>query len=149
MAEDLRSTEYQGQIIGADVLLVTVTEVETMAILNLFPEFRKRFIGNETYYELGVIGGTRTYLMQSAASTLDVGETYPSLAEGIKLLSPSAVVMVGVAYGIHPETQHIGEILVSQQLLNYRLQRTGSGNDNKTEIILSGSRPEASTRLVN
>src|SRR5260221_8033932 len=53
----------------ADLLLVTATEVETRAVLNMFlPQnstFVHRYIDDSTYFDLGVIGGARTFLVQS------------------------------------------------------------------------------------
>src|SRR5437764_10401577 len=115
----------------ADLLLVTATEVEARAVLNVFPQqesaFGQRYIDDNTYFDLGVIGGARTFLVQS-----EVGAGGPAGAtlvvhEGIKALSPSAVIMVGIGFGLIPGKQHLGDILVSQQLTGYELQKIEQG----------------------
>ena len=66
------------------------------------------------------------------------------MQKGIEALAPSAVVMIGIAFGVNPEKQAIGDVLVSTQLWLYDLQRVG-----KDEIIPRGDKPHASARLVN
>ena len=52
-----------------DVLLVTATEVETRAVRDVFLQkagiFERRIINDKTHFDLGVIGGARTFLVQS------------------------------------------------------------------------------------
>src|SRR3989440_6304796 len=111
----------------ADLLLVTATEVETWAVLNVFlPHnsiFKQHYIGESTYFDLGVIGGARTFLVQSEMGAGGPAGASLVVYEGIKALSPSAVIMVGIAFGLVPEKQHIGDILVSQQLMGYERQK--------------------------
>ncbi|GHO90788.1 hypothetical protein KSF_008360 [Reticulibacter mediterranei] len=149
MHEAIQNSGFQAQIIGADVLLVTVTEVETRSVLNLFKKYEKRFRGNKTYYELGIIGGARTYLMQAEMGPLGANRAFPVVLEGIKVLSPLAVVIIGLAFGVNSSKQRIGEILVSRQILDYELQRVDDDIDGKAEIILRDHRPEASARLLD
>src|SRR5260370_12594200 len=147
--ETTQPTKSQSHSPHVDVLLVTVTEVEAKAILTLFQGFKRRFIGDKTYYDLGIINGASTYMVQSEMGPLGPGGAFPTVWEGIKVLSPSAVVMVGIAFGVDPEKEHIGEILVSRQILDYELQLLGSSSEAKLEILPRGSRPEASTKLLD
>ncbi len=71
-----------------------------------------------------------------------------TIEEGIRLLNPSAVIMVGIAFGISEEKQSVGDILVSQQLIPYELQRVGTNSKNEPEIYLRDDRPSASTRML-
>jgi nucleoside phosphorylase len=48
-----------------------------------------------------------------------------------------------------PGQQRLGDILVSRQLLGYELQRVSLGDNNQSEIIARGDRPQASTRLLD
>jgi nucleoside phosphorylase len=57
--------------------------------------------------------------------------------------------MVGIAFGVDPQRQQIGDILVSQQLLGYDLQRVGTRVDGGLTIQARGDRPSASTRLLD
>ena len=137
----------------ADLLLVTATEVEARAVLKVFPQqgspFGQRHIGDSTYFDLGVIGGARTFLVQS-----EMGAGGPAGAslvayEGIKALSPSAVIVVGIAFGLIPQEQLPGDILVSRQLVGYELQKIEQGPDGKEIIKHRGDRAQASPRLLS
>ncbi len=89
----------------ADVLLVTSTQVEAKAVLDMFREelqlqSQRQHIGVKTYFDLGAVNGARVVMVQS-----EMGETGPSGAlltvdEGIRELSPSAVIMAGIAFGV-------------------------------------------------
>lgn len=138
----------------ADVLLVTATNVEGQAVLRLFERelghpCDRHFIGDKTYFELGVVSGARVFMVQTEMGTSGPGGATLTVHTGIEALSPSAVIMVGIAFGIDPNKQRIGEVLVSRQLLGYELQRVGTGSDGQVVIQLRGDRPSASTRLLD
>src|SRR2546421_7847848 len=137
----------------ADLLLVTATEVETRAVLDLFPQqnrsFRKHYIGESAYFDLGVIGGARTFLVQSEMGAGGPAGASLVVYEGIKALSPSAVIMVGIAFGLDPEEQRLGDILVARQLVGYELQKIEQGPDGAEIIRPRGDRVQASPRLLS
>src|SRR6266851_4705982 len=138
----------------ADVLLVTATNFEGQAVLRLFEgelghPCERHFIGDKTYFELGVISGARVFMVQTEMGTGGPGGAALTVHTGIEALSPSAVIMVGIAFGIDPNKQRIGDILVSRQLLGYELQRVGTDSDGQVVIQLRGDRPSASTRLLD
>jgi WD40 repeat protein/nucleoside phosphorylase len=137
----------------ADLLLVTATEVEARAVLKMFlPQnstFVQRHIGDNTYFDLGVIGGARTFLVQSEKGAGGPAGATLVVHEGIKALSPSAVIMVGIAFGLLPEEQRLGEILVSRQLVGYELQKIEQDSDGKEIIRHRGDRVQASPRLLS
>src|SRR5262249_455936 len=58
------------------------------------------------------------------------------------------VVLVGIAFGVEPDKQKIGEILVSRQLKPYELQRVGTNEHGGLKIISRGDRVSASPRIV-
>ena len=60
--------------------------------------------------------------------------------EGIKALSPSAVILVGVAFGLIPEQQRSGDILVARQLAGYELQKIEQGSAGEEIIRPRGDR---------
>jgi nucleoside phosphorylase/mRNA-degrading endonuclease RelE of RelBE toxin-antitoxin system len=72
-----------------------------------------------------------------------------TVLEGIRALAPSSVIMVGIAFGVDADKQRIGDILVSQQLRSYELQRYGTADDGKPTIILRGDRVTASAKLLD
>ena len=67
----------------------------------------------------------------------------------IHIFSPSAVIMVGIAFGINETKQKIGDVLVSRQLMLYDLQRIGTAEGGSALIVPRGDRPHASGRLIS
>lgn len=133
----------------ADVLLVTATEVETLAIFEAFEgtgstDPQLQVIGDKTYHDLGTIKETRVWLVQSEKGSVSLGAAQQTVQKGIEALEPSAVVMVGIAFGVDPETQKIGDILVAKQLLLYEPQRVGA-----KVTLARGVRTDCSPRLLD
>lgn len=132
----------------ADLLLVTVNDHETKALLRVFKkavghDAKPIPIGDRLYRYLGTINGTRTFHALSEMGSSGPGAAQQTVDKGIRALSPEAVIGVGIAFGVNEKKQTIGDILLSKQLRLYDLQRAGR------KIILRGDRPHASTRLIN
>ena len=144
------SSESQTPSLRTDILLITVTTVEAQAVLKLFAEetgqaFQRRFIADKTYFDLGVLCGARIMMVQSEMGAGGPGGALLVVDEGIRILLPSAVIMVGIAFGVDSERQQIGTILVSQQLLGYELQKIVTGSEGSVEIIPRGDRPSTTS----
>ncbi|HJR09164.1 MAG TPA: tetratricopeptide repeat protein [Pyrinomonadaceae bacterium] len=138
----------------ADVLIVTVTEVESKAVVETFQAAtgyapQPQFIGDRMYQDLGLVNGARVFIAQSEMGSVGQGASQQTVQKGIDALSPSAVIMVGIAFGINAEKQSIGDILISKQLRLYDLQRVGTSREGKLEIVPRGDRPHASARLLS
>ena len=148
-----RYREEQTRDRSCDILLVTATEVETRAVCNVLLQknstFEQQIINDKTYFDLGVIGGASIFLVQSEMGALGPRGATLVVHEGIKALSPSAIVMVGIAFGLLPEEQKIGDILVSRQLFGYERQRVDVDADGQEVVKPRGDRPAASTRLLD
>jgi nucleoside phosphorylase len=133
----------------ADVLIVTVTKVESQAVMEAFAEAagqkpRPQRIGDRVYHDLGEITSARVFMALSEMGTGGVGASQQAVQKGIEALNPDAVIMVGIAFGVNEQKQAIGDILVACQLMLYDLQRIGKG-----QILPRGDRPHAPPRLVN
>ncbi len=140
--------------LNVDVLVVTATEIEGQAVINLFQQetgvpFRRYFVGNKTYHDLGVVGNARVSMVQTEMGSSGPSGSLLTVQEAISALSPAAVIMIGIAFGVDPRKQRIGDILVSLQLRPYELQRIGVNSAGVPEIISRGDRPSASTCLVD
>jgi nucleoside phosphorylase len=134
----------------ADVLLVTVTSIEARAVLEQFPEYREQIIQDKTYYDLGTIEGARIFMVQSSRmGAIGQGAARGTIEKGIQALSPWAVIMVGIAFGFDENKQHIGDILVAQQIVDYESQRVGSGPQDTLKITPRGDRASVSERLLD
>ena len=87
----------------ADLLLVTVTTVETKAVLQAFREATSRAatvtpIGGKDYHDLGDVNGTRVALVRSEPGAIGLGAALQTVQKGIEALSPAAVIMAGIAF---------------------------------------------------
>ncbi len=137
----------------ADVLLLTVTEVETRAVFQALQEtqgrsYTRHDIDQKIYYDLGEIGGARVWLARSEMGAATLGGALSTAARALDALRPRAVVMVGIAFGVNPRRQRIGDVLVARQLTLYDLQRVGTGPEGRPLITLRGDRPSASRGLL-
>lgn len=137
----------------ADVLIVTVTKIESRALLQSFEQTTghkamPQSIGDRLYFNLGIVNGARVFLTQSEMGSGGLDASLLTVRKGIEALSPTAVIMVGIAFGVNDQKQAIGDILVTEQLRLYELQRVGL-QDGQCKIILRGDKPHASPWLIN
>ncbi|MBV9231413.1 MAG: hypothetical protein JOZ18_19035 [Chloroflexi bacterium] len=150
----IEQTAAQSLIGKTDILLVTATEVEAQAVLRGFEvEVGRKamtyFIGDKTYYDLGIVGEAQIVMVQSEMGSGGPGGSLLTIEKSIQALSPSAIIMVGVAFGCDPKKQAIGDVLVSRQLVEYELQRISSRDGGEEEIRPRGDRPSASPLLLD
>ena len=130
------------------ILIVAVTKVEIQSIWKVFRP-RKRLsrevIGDKTYYNLGEHGGATVYMVQSEMGTATAGGTMITTHRAIQDMHPQAVILCGIAYGLRPDKQKLGDILIAKQLQNYEHQKI----DMKLGKIPRGDRVTASERLLD
>lgn len=132
------------------ILLVTVTKVEAQTVLDVFPAaagkaWERRPIDGKTYYALGQVGGADLLMVQFEMGTVGPGAALLTTRNTIDDLTPTAVIMVGIAFGANPDKQQLGDILVSKQIQVYEPQKVKAGR----RPIPRGDRVTASPRLLN
>lgn len=132
------------------ILLVTATKVETEAVLRTFTggdPSNKLWAGNKTYYALGKPGQCQSelFLVQSEMGTSTPGGSSITIFNAIQELQPHAIILCGIAYGLKPDKQNLGDILISQRLLCLESQKV----DNLHGQIPRGDRSTASERLLD
>lgn len=142
----------------ADFLLITITEGESKAIFDVFQDSNRQvpqavLIGDQTYYDIGVVNRKRVFLLKLGLGLL---ESEALLRKCILDLSPTAVILVGLAFGFNSKNQSIGDILVSTRLIIYETQRliTKDGSLIKTKdgsslSVYHRDQIDASPRLLN
>jgi nucleoside phosphorylase len=145
--------QYTTMDLNADILIITVTKVESRAVIDVFEEItgqtaKVKPIGDRVYHDLGAINGTRVFMVQSEMGSGGLGGSRQTAQKGIAALSPTMVIMAGIAFGIDADKQSIGDVLVSERLMLYDLQRVGT-EQGKLKLIPRGDRPHASPRLIN
>jgi len=68
--------------------------------------------GPTTYYDLGLIGGARTFMVRSQTmGSGGPGGTSLTVYDAIQTAHPPAIIMVGIAFGVDDDKQHIGDVL--------------------------------------
>ncbi len=132
---------------GVDVLLVTVTHIELRALLANHPERVRRTVGNKTYYDLGLVGRARTVVVR--ANEMGPIEAHVTVDEGIRALSPRAVIMTGIAFGVRTKEQQIGDVLVSKLIHDYDFERVGTDEHDQLFSYQRGTRVPASDWLID
>ncbi len=137
----------------ADILIVTATEVESRAVLQTFEratgrKAMSRSIDDRMYFDLGAVNKAGLFLTQSEMGTSGLDASLQTVRKGIEALNPAAVIMVGIAFGVNEQEQTIGDILVTEQLRLYDLQRVGT-HGGELQIRPRGDKPHASPWLVN
>ncbi len=137
----------------ADVLVVTVTQEESRAVLKAFEQVAGRKaepqpIDERMYFDFGTINGAHVWMTQSEMGSGGLDASLLTVLKGIESLSPAAVIMIGIAFGVNDRKQAIGDILVTENLRPYELQRVGT-RARKPQIVLRGDRPHASPWFLN
>jgi nucleoside phosphorylase len=138
----------------AEVLLITVTQGETRAVFDALQaqtgrQSLPRYQGDKTYYDLDVIGGARVWLVRSQMGAMTPGGAFATAYTAITAVRPSAIIMVGIAFGIDQAKQQIGDVLVARQLYSYEQQRVGTLPGGELIEIPRGDRATTSTRLLD
>ncbi len=146
----LRHLDIPGIESADRILIVTVTKVEGQAILETFShasgEVWARYrIGDKTYYSLGIHGDAPIFMVQSEMGSVMPGGSLLTVHQAILDLRPQAVIMCGIAFGLHPGKQKLGDILIAKQILSYEAQKV----DLQRSPILRSDRVTASERLLD
>src|SRR5262249_11235398 len=111
-------------------------------------EYLRKFIGVSSCWVFSLREAT-VALVQCRAGSGGPGGSALTAAESIAALSPQAIIMPGIAFGVDSRKQNIGDVLVSTQILNYELRRMGTDEDGQLVETTRGSRPDASPRLLD
>jgi len=138
---------------SADILIVTVNRNEAKAVLEAFASATRATgaafnEGNHTYHDLGTVNGQQVVMVQSEMGSVGLGASLQTVQAAVVALRPSVVIMVGVAFGMTPDKQVIGQVLVASRIMNYEPQRVGM-KDGKEQLSPRGTRADVSTKLLN
>jgi nucleoside phosphorylase len=84
-------------------------------------------------------------MVQSETGTATPGGALLTVRQAIQDLKPQAIIMCGVAYGLRPDKQKLGDILIAKQLQYYEAQKFDLQNGQ----IPQGDRTTASVLLLD
>jgi nucleoside phosphorylase len=138
----------------ADVVLVVATDIEYDSVVKVFdangyPVRRTEFSDVNIYEMFGAIAGADIALLRCSMGAGGPGGAALTVAEAIDHLHPTSVIMAGIAFGIDPTQQSIGQVLVSTRVFDYELRREGTDVAGRLLSVDRGARPEASPRLLS
>ncbi len=133
-----------------DILIVTVTEVEAKAVLDVFSQaagklWTRQVIGQKTYYNLGVHGGVPVFMVQSEMGIATPSGALLTVRQAIQDLDPQAIIMCGITLGLRPDKQQLGDILVAKQIQYYEPQKV----DMQRGQMPRGDRATSAGRLLD
>lgn len=103
-------------------LIVTVTRIEALEVFKVFhkqPERARHIVNGNSYYDLGLHGGMQIFLARSEKGDNKFSGLLLSMQQAIRDLCPQAVIVCGIAYGLRPDKQKLGDILIAKQLVYY------------------------------
>lgn len=146
-AGDRKNKEKRKSI---DFVLITALPEELDALLNKLPDYRKLPPTNEdirTYYEAEIpfrfpdntSGSYKVIVM----SLLGMGRIQAAMAtaDAIQSWSPRYVILIGIAGGIKSRGVKIGDVLVSDQVVDYEQQKiTPTGQEVRWEVQRADAR---------
>ena len=134
---------------ACDVLLVTATDVETASVRDVFAEGEPFLAGNNVYRALGTYGGAAVVLVRSPEmGGGGQGGAALTVSDAIRFLRPSAVIVVGIAFGMKPKEQDLADVLCATQVVDYELVRLGVDEEGRPSTRQRGSILPASPGLL-
>jgi nucleoside phosphorylase len=153
LAQSMEASSLMCSDAQVDVLLVTATLVETRAVISAVEAVSSRraslyHVENKSYWDLGAVAGASIHLVQTEMGSGGPSGSILTVTETVSFLQPRSVLVIGIGFGVNSRKQKIGDILISQQMLDYELQRV-SGSAGATKVVLRGDRVSSSPRLLD
>lgn len=109
-------------------------------------------IRENVYYNLGIIKNSQVYLVKSGMGAKRADASILTIKQAVDELKPDYMIMVGIAFGLKEEkevdgkikgSQHIGEVLVSSEIIDYGSYKIVEGG-----IVERGSKIPADPTLL-
>ncbi|WP_432832427.1 hypothetical protein [Dactylosporangium sp. CA-092794] len=137
------------------VLILVATDVERFAVIEAAGRVngatpQQRFLPQQVVFELGLIGGAEVLLAQSgqgAVSPTGAAITAASLIDNVR---PDYLILTGICYGLRPDEQRLGDIIVGRQVRAIDHQKVTMSEDGAEEVTyVRGDFVTASATLVS
>lgn len=117
----------------ADVLIVVATDIEEREVFREFgyppgtipPAYPR---GHQVYFRLDVLCGQEVFMVRSRMGSGGAGGSLVTVNDAIEALRPTWVLMVGIAFGVDPLRQSIGDVLIPTEVIFYDHKRVGTKN---------------------
>jgi len=124
------SINQMGENPQVAIVLMTATEMELLQVLRSMSSLpRRRTIlkipdGYETYY-LGRFGQFTTAVVRCAMGSEGPNAASHTARSALERWKPSALILVGIAFGRSAEEHLPGDVLIAEQVVPYEKQRVG------------------------
>ena len=120
-------TDQEKEELRCDVLLFIATSTEKDALREAARQagfqFQRRAIdGVGRFYVLGVIGSTKVNAVATDLGPFSYGGSASRAIHFRIATGATAIIQLGMAFGIDPERQRLGDVLVSTSLIPYDLR---------------------------
>ncbi len=130
LIKDVDQTRSKKLAADVDVLLITVTNVETNAVLNAmkpWPEEKEILRGSPSLinYWFGQFGRYRAAHCTCTMGGGGRSGSAQTTADAINELQPKAVLLLGIAFGVDRKSQRLGDVIVADSIYSYDLQKVG------------------------
>lgn len=114
-------------------LFVTANEHERKAFESKFIRHGENYMLGKTYYQ-GEFGCYNVAYIHMNEQGNTAPSSTPLVGEIIRKLRPTAVVMIGIAFGSDESNQKIGDVLVSDKIIPYDSQKLLEGKTEYKEV---------------
>jgi nucleoside phosphorylase len=136
-------------VVPKKVLIVTTTKIETTEFHSrMTTEGLVRKMESKealTFWNYGKLHNVDvTMIKLTEMGSAKSGGSTISVADAIDHLNTDYIIMIGIAFGLKPKKQNIGDILVSRELQDYDSQK-----QTETSVVDRGHRIPAGRTLLN
>ncbi len=114
-----------------DALILTAADVEYETVIELAGvgptvSSRRRTAGARTFIDLGLTG-CATWAFQCRKGSVGPGSALDVLKDALHALNPKPLLVInaGIAFGLRPTKQTLGDILIAEQIRLYEPERRG------------------------
>ena len=104
--------------------------------------------GETTYWDLGRIGEAECFLVRTDTGSVGGAAALATLQDAIRLIDPSVVVSCGVCFGLRPQMQRPGTVIVATRVRAYEKVRVGTTVDGSLELRERGQAADADPILT-
>lgn len=140
------------------MLLCTATDKETTVVLQKSREcglsFNIEKMEKMQVYHLGIIRNLDVFLTQTEMGTEKMGSARDKVRDLARIMEPNYILSTGICYGLKPagkefpDGNHIGDIIVANQMQMYETQKINEVNGQMT-FIPRGDKVPVSTELLD
>lgn len=128
---DILIDELNSKLEECSILILTANQVEQNILTKkLYKEVNKDgiyenkmkeiAIGNYVYQFATISGINIVHLHPDTQSSFTEGGSAHAVRDALERFRPKLIVSLGVAFGIKPKEQHLGDVLISQEIVPSR-----------------------------